>query len=161
VIETWGTEGQGNYYLLDLWRGKVEYPDLIKTIHTQHAKWHTVSMPVAIIIEDKASGQSALQTLRKPVPQMDGTVLPALPVVPFPQPGNDQQKALAALSKVARADGVTPLIEGGRVFLPAQAEWLDAYLAELERFPNGVHDDQVDPTSMALARLPRTGVRAY
>jgi predicted phage terminase large subunit-like protein len=161
VIETWSTDGNGNYYLLDLWRGRVEYPELIKTIHTQHAKWNTAAMPVVIIIEDKASGQSALQTLRKPVAQMDGTVLPALPVVPFPQPGNDQQKALAALSKVARADGVTPLVEGGRVFLPQKAEWLDDYIAELERFPNGVHDDQVDPTSMALARLPRVGVRAY
>lgn len=161
VIETWGTNGQGDYYLLDLWRGKVEYPDLIKAIHTQHAKWHTATRPVAIVIEDKASGQSALQTLRRPSPQLDGTALPALPVIPFPQPGNQQQEQLAKLSKVARADGVTPLVEGGRVHLPTKAEWLDDYIAELERFPHGAHDDQVDPTSMALSRLPRAGVRAY
>jgi phage terminase large subunit-like protein len=113
------------------------------------------------VIEDKASGQSALQTLRKPLPTMDGTVLPALPVIPFPMPGNDEQKKLASLSKVARAEGVTPLVEAGRVYLPLSAPWVEDFITEHERFPNAAHDERVDCTSMALARLPRSGVRAY
>lgn len=160
AIVTWGTDGHGNYYVLDAWNAKAEYPELMRAIHTQHAK-HAGALQIAIIIEDKASGQSALQTLRKPYPLLDGTILPALPVVPFPMPGNDQQKALAQLSKVARAEGATPLIEGGRVFLPESAPWVEAFISEHERFPHGAHDEYVDTTSMALARLPRTGVRAY
>lgn len=161
VIATWGTDGKGNYYVLDVWRDKKEYPDLIQAIHAQHAKHSSHGLQVAIVIEDKASGQSALQTLRRPLAQLDGTVLPALPVIPFPQPGNKQQEELARLSKIARAEGVTPLVQGGRVFVPERASWLEDFLAEHEHFPNGPFDDQVDPTSMALARLPRTGVRAY
>lgn len=159
VIATWGADGRGNYYVLDVWREKVQYPDLTRAIHTQHSKQNGV-MPVPIVIEDKASGQSALQSLRRPMAQLDGTILPALPVIAFPQKGNTFQEELAKASKVARAEGATPLVEAGRVFVPEAASWLDEFLSQHERFPAAAHDDMVDTTSMALARLPRTGVRA-
>ena len=41
--------------------------------------------------------------------------------------------------------------EGGHVRLPRQAPWLADYRKELEQFPKGNHDDQVDSTSQALA----------
>ena len=34
--------------------------------------------------------------------------------------------------------------ENGRVFLPANAPWLDEYLLELVGFPGTEHDDQVE-----------------
>jgi predicted phage terminase large subunit-like protein len=39
--------------------------------------------------------------------------------------------------------------------------WNEAFLAELENFPEGLHDDQVDAASDAfdeLANAPRVGV---
>jgi phage terminase large subunit-like protein len=41
-------------------------------------------------------------------------------------------------------------IDNGKVFIPAQAEFLPGLLDELRAFPNGVHDDQVDALSQAL-----------
>ena len=47
----------------------------------------------------------------------------------------------------------TALIESGRVWLPADADWVQSYLHELVLFPNARHDDQVDSTSQALDYL--------
>ncbi len=41
-------------------------------------------------------------------------------------------------------------IEGGQVFLPEQAPWLEDFLDEVRRFPNGAHDDQIDAMSQFL-----------
>lgn len=147
VIACWGDDGNGGHYLVNVWRERVGFPDLLKMAHTAH-EWTRDTFDtfrVPLVIEDKASGQSAIQMLKKPLPQMDGTILPALPVVAFPVKSTE--------NKIARAEGVTPLVEGGRVFLPERAPWLDEWLKEHERFPLGAHDDQVDTTSMALTRF--------
>jgi predicted phage terminase large subunit-like protein len=149
VIACWGTDGNGSAYLIRVWRDRVAFPELLKMAHKAH-DWARAEFPhirVPLVIEDKASGQSALQTLKRPLPQMDGSVLPALPVIAFPVKSTE--------NKVARAEGVTPIVEGGRAFIPAQRNgWdLDAWIQEHERFPLGTHDDQVDTTSMALSRM--------
>jgi phage terminase large subunit-like protein len=41
-------------------------------------------------------------------------------------------------------------MEGGFVFVPEKAPWLNVYLHELAQFPKGKFDDQVDSTSQAL-----------
>ena len=129
VIATWGTDGR-DFYLLDLWRERVEFPDLVHAIVAQTAR-HS---PKAILVEDTAAGQSALQQLRRDTP------LPLLAV-----------KVTA--SKQARAAAVTPLFEAGKVSIPAGKDWLDSWIEEHVAFPTGRFDDQVDTTSMALARL--------
>jgi len=35
-------------------------------------------------------------------------------------------------------------MQQGRVYFPANSVWTGTLVAELLRFPNGVHDDQVD-----------------
>ena len=50
-------------------------------------------------------------------------------------------------SKVARAEAASPQIEAGNVWVPAAAPWVEGYLHEMETFPNGAHDDQVDMTT--------------
>lgn len=144
VIATWGETGDGTYYLLDLWRGRVEYPDLIRACHDQWTKQRARRGAKSIVIEDKASGQSALQTLGRPYHTESGR-LPALPAIAYKVP--------AGQSKVARAEGVTGLVEAGRVFIPESAPWVSDFVDEHARFPTGVHDDQVDTTSMALTRF--------
>ena len=57
--------------------------------------------------------------------------------------------------KVSRVNGITPLIQGGRVHLPEKAKWLDDFVEECTAFPSGRHDDQVDALSMAVDVLSR------
>ncbi len=129
VIATWGTDGR-DYYLLDIWRARVPFPGLVQAIRDQAARW----TPEAVLIEDKASGQSAIQVLVRES---------NLPIIGVPAEG----------SKVSRAEGVSPLCEAGKVLLPDAAPWLAEWIDEHVRFPRAAHDDQVDTTGYALARL--------
>lgn len=126
---TWGVTDSG-YYLLSLWRGRVEFPELRRQFALQAEQWK----PHAILIEDKASGQSLIQELKQ------ATTLPVLPVK-------------VDSDKRARAEAVTPLFEAGKVFFPESAPWLNDYTDELATFPAGAHDDMVDSTTQALNYL--------
>jgi predicted phage terminase large subunit-like protein len=129
VCTTWGAAPNG-FYLLALWRDRVEFPALKRKVVEQAAMWH----PNAILVEDAASGQSLLQELRLQ------TALPILPI----KPDSD---------KTARAQAVTPLLEAGKVFIPESGAWVSDFLDELASFPNGVHDDCVDSITQALGYL--------
>ena len=126
VIAAWG-EGTTGYYLLSLWRDRVEFPRLKQTLVNIAAQWK----PRVVLIEDAASGQSLIQELR------NSTALPVKPVK-------------ADRDKVSRAYAVTPLCEAGRVYLPQGAPWLPIFLDEHSSFDKGVHDDIVDTTTQAL-----------
>lgn len=131
---TWG-RGPYGFYLLDVWRGKVEYPELQKKVIALAARYR----PGRILVEDAASGQSLIQDLRR------STRLPVLPVK-------------VDRDKYSRASAVTGMIEAGRVLLPEAAPWLHDYVEELASFPTeGWHDDQVDMTSMALGYFAARG----
>lgn len=118
----------GVHRILDVAVMRLEYPELKRRMVELAARWQ----PHAILIEDKASGQSLLQDMRREQPQ--------LPVIAM-QPKAD---------KVTRFAQVTPMIEAGRVALPREASWLAEFEAELVSFPNGAHDDQVDALSQYL-----------
>lgn len=133
VCTTWG-ETATAYFLLDVWRERIEFPELKRTAIALYDKWKAH----AVLVEDKASGQSLVQELQRET---------KLPVVPWK----------VDKDKVARATAVTPLVEAGRVFLPERAPWLLAYLDELSSFPTAPHDDQVDSTTGALAYLTQGG----
>lgn len=49
--------------------------------------------------------------------------------------------------KVARARPAQGMVQHGRVLLPEDQPWVETFLAELLRFPNGLHDDIVDGLS--------------
>lgn len=133
VIAVWCMGDAGNFYLLDLWRGKVEFPELERTIKAMAAKW----TPSRILIEDAASGQSLIQTLHR------NTSLPIIPIK-------------VDRDKYSRASAVTGLVEARRVYLPSSTPWLHDFIEEHASFPQGAYDDMVDTTSMALAYL-KTG----
>lgn len=129
VCQTWGETDNG-YYLLDVWRERVEFPELKKIARMMYER----DRPNVMLVEDKASGQSLIQELQRE------TTIPVKPI--------DVDK-----DKVARANAVTPLIEAGRVYLPEYAQWLHNYIEELSAFPIGTYDDQVDATTQALNYL--------
>jgi len=56
--------------------------------------------------------------------------------------------------KIARAAGISPLIEAGNVYLPhpQMFPWEDSFIEECAAFPNGAHDDQVDAMTQVLLR---------
>ena len=126
VCTTWGIY-KGKVYLLDVVRLWMEYPELKRAIIAQ-ARHHQASL---VLIEDKASGISVLQDLKR-----DG-----LRQVQGVEPKSD---------KVMRLRAQTSVIENGFVYLPASASWRDTYLRELMTFPKARHDDQVDSTSQFL-----------
>lgn len=137
VIGVWGMT-QRAYYLIDVWVGYQELPELKRTVMSYAGKYN----PNEILIENKSSGIALRQVLAAE------TRLPLIAINP------DE-------SKVDRLNRCTPVIESGKVFIPESAPWVPAFLNEMSVFPSKKHhDDQVDMTSQylnakALHREPR------
>lgn len=127
VCTVWA-EAETGFYLLDLFRERLDYPALKRAALSLAEKWR----PNAVLIEDRGSGQSLIQDLRR-----EGRV----PVIAV-SPRGEKAVRLAAESAA---------IEAGRVFLPETAPWLADFEAELAAFPNGAHDDIADSLSQFLA----------
>jgi predicted phage terminase large subunit-like protein len=128
VISVWRL-AQGRFYLEYVWRRRVEYPELRAQVIelAQHLA------PDTILIEDKGTGTGLIQELRA---HENG-----YPVKAF-DPGS--------MDKESRMKVQSAKIEGGLVLLPPSAPWLDDFLDEVRRFPNGAHDDQIDAMSQLL-----------
>jgi len=135
VCTTWLNSKLG-FYLLDVVREKLEFPQLVAKVKSLNAKYK----PNIVLIEDKASGQSLLQTLRQE------TKIPLKAI----KPNSD---------KISRANAVTPMVESGRVFFPLDTpKWMKDFLDELEEFPNVEHDDQVDSVTQALTYMKNNAI---
>lgn len=140
VMITMGLDQSGDIYIVDVHRDRYEFPDLKRKMIMLNNQWRGRGLR-GIYIEDKASGQSLLQELKRES---------GVSVIPY----------RISTDKVSRLSAVLPLIEGGRVLLPDNAPWLDAFLDECQAFPSGKHDDQIDALSIGLdvlARTPSTG----
>jgi predicted phage terminase large subunit-like protein len=135
VLEVWGQVGH-KHYLLDVWRGKLEYPDLKKLIADWYMKWK----PDGVLIEDKASGQSLIQEFKAGV-ILEGfprkIYIPAVAI----EPEGD---------KLSRMVAESVAFEAQQVYLPEYAPWLIDFESELFGFPIATHDDQVDACSQYL-----------
>ncbi|MGA8643879.1 phage terminase large subunit [Candidatus Binatus sp.] len=132
------SEAKDGYYIRHVSRGRWEFPELKRQAVALAEIWR----PNGVLIEDAASGQSLIQALRAE------TRLPILPVRPMGD-------------KVSRAHAVSPLIESGRVFVPAEASWLADFLDEMTSFPAAPHDDMVDAITQALNYLRGEGRGEY
>lgn len=119
---------KGKAYLVDRKVERLIYPhlkDVIKRLAEKHK-------PQAILIEDKASGQSVIQEFQTSFRQYN----------PIPiKPQGD---------KLQRLSSASPFIEAGNLILPSNAEWLIDFENELLGFPNTKHDDQVDALSQFI-----------
>lgn len=122
------------HVLIDMLVVRQEYPELKRTIVHHAARFS----PEAILVEDKGSGQSLLQDLRRE------TALPFIACMPH-------------ADKLTRLMRATPLMEAGRMVLPKNASWLAAFEQEWFSFPDGAHDDQVDAVSQYFDWLVRRG----
>jgi phage terminase large subunit-like protein len=50
VCTSWGIKGR-DLYLLEVWRGRLDYPELKRAVLDRHIRWR----PAVVLIEDKAS----------------------------------------------------------------------------------------------------------
>jgi predicted phage terminase large subunit-like protein len=134
VATVWGAIGL-DFYLLDVFRARLEAPDLRRAI----VRLHEQRQANATLIEDTELGRALAQDLHR-----TGDLRP-IALRP------ERDKLARLLAQAAR-------FEAGQVHLHERASWLATYLNELLGFPNAPHDDQVDSTSQALnwltARAP-------
>lgn len=136
-----GLGTDGNYYIYDIFEKRLEYPDLKRAFVTMNGVWKSKGLR-GFYIEDRASGQSIVQDLRR----MGG-----ISVIPHKMLGD----------KSTKAKSVSPLIEGGLVYLPEGAPWLDDFMTEFEQFTGDAkkkeRDNKVDAVVIALDVLSRIG----
>lgn len=132
VCTTW-LEQDDNYYLIDVFRDRVDYPALRKKAVELGLKYS----PRLVLVEDTNIGTALAKGLKSS--------------------GLRASAVAVTQGKEARASVVTAHFEGGLVHLPRKAHWLSEYEAELFAFPGGRHDDQVDSTVQALAHNIRSG----
>ncbi|MDG7053538.1 MAG: phage terminase large subunit [Wolbachia endosymbiont of Alcedoecus sp.] len=135
VCTTWAKVGN-KFYLLDVYRAKLEYPKLKEQVLPLAARW----APHAILIEAKTSGQQLVQELKA------SSDLPIIEIVPHDD-------------KLARFHQIVPIIESGKVFLPHQAIWLNDFEYEILMFPEAHHNDQVDSTVQYLQWIGESTAR--
>ena len=153
---TWGVFYDSNHIenviLLSMWRGRVEYPELRELAKRMYFDYRDngktknpafKGRPVDMcLIEAKASGDPLIQDL----------VRGGIRAIPFvPNKYGD---------KIQRVRLITPLIEGGRVWLPARAPkydtllpYADEFLESVACFPNAESRDLVDTMAQALLKL--------
>lgn len=118
---------------------KMDFPKLIQWVLDLIRKWDIQG----IVVEDAASGQSLIQTLRK---------LTKIPIIALKiQKGQDKESRLHA---------ITPFMESGGVlfdkWLPLSTQ-MDLF-KNLLQFPNGAHDDMTDSFVHLITYLLRGGL---
>jgi predicted phage terminase large subunit-like protein len=119
-----------SYYLVDVWRERVEFPQLRRRLIALARNY----APDALLIEQTGPGLHLVQEL-KANPE------PGVPVPIGIKPEGD---------KLVRMESQSARFEAGQVFLPKEAPWLSGFLHELLAFPNARYDDQVDSVSQFL-----------
>jgi predicted phage terminase large subunit-like protein len=123
------------WYLIDVWRKRVDYPEV--AVQRLAAKYKAKR----VLVEDSGTGTSLVQELRR------GKVSGIVPVK-------------TETDKVSRMAVASAKFECGQVFLPRRAPWLAEFERELFAFPGAKHDDQCDSVSQALSeqnyKLPMT-----
>jgi predicted phage terminase large subunit-like protein len=115
------------YYLLDVLRKKLEFPDLLNEVREGAKNFR----PDAMLIEDKGSGTQLIQYAKRL--GLSGVI------------GVTPEK-----DKRTRMYGQTPKLESKSLFLPRSAPWLSEFRKEYLAFPAGRHDDQIDALSQFL-----------
>lgn len=116
------SQADGNFYVLEVWHGRVTLHSLVTTMISFFSKHRPVAQGVETVAYQQAVKQEAERLSTIPVYEIN------------------RQK-----DKVTRVIGVSVHFEQGRVLFPDNhPPWLDELEAELVRFPTGENDDMVD-----------------
>jgi predicted phage terminase large subunit-like protein len=126
VCTTWFVTRSRRWYLIEVWRKRVDYPELKAAVQSLAAR-HKAQR---VLVEDAGAGTSVVQELR-------GKVIGIVAV----KPDRDKSSRMAVVSAK---------FESGLVFFPERAPWLADFEAELFAFRGSKYDDQCDSVSQAL-----------
>lgn len=131
VGQVWFRE-DANVYLLDQFRGRIDFNRTLQAIQDMKAKWPQVG---SVLVEAAANGHAAINMLQSRIPG----------IVPITPRG----------SKEARADAVSPYLHAGNVWFPTSnlLPNVQDLREEMLNFPHGGHDDTVDAMTQALNQL--------
>lgn len=137
VGTTWGFY-EGAWWLLDVVRVRLEYPELRRRVVEEANRWKAR----VVLIEEAGTGipliADMMAEMRKVRQPRSGRVSWA------PRSYRPQ------VDKLTRLCAQTAKLEDGRVLFPSAAPWLDALKRELLGFPQVRYDDQVDSVSQFL-----------
>ena len=132
VVAVLARDKEGNIYVVDVLRTKLEAPDQKKAIKKLYKKY---PQTVWVLVETVAYQQSLFQELIR-----DG--IPCR-----------QYKPKAGKDKEMRARSASVFYEAGKVYHPTNAPWIANYEDELTSFPRSKNDDQVDAVSSLLEEI--------
>lgn len=120
---------KNHYYLLDIFRKKINFNELEKNVVRLYEYWEADKL----YVEDAGSGQSLIQ------------------IIPYRY--SISVKPVKTMNKVVRANMVSSPLENKSVYLPMNMSWVTDFINELARFPSGKHDDQVDVFAISMQIL--------
>jgi predicted phage terminase large subunit-like protein len=147
VCTTWGF-ADGAWWLLDLIRVRLDYPELRARALSEAAKWR----PTLVLIEEAGTGIPLLSDLVAEVRRRPRRA---------PGPSWMPRAYHPRVDKLTRLAAQAAKLEDGRVRLPRAAPWLPELKRELLGFPQTKYDDQVDSISQFLDHFgnytPRLG----
>lgn len=157
VFACWGKTKSGRAILIDLVRGRFEAPELERVARAFWIKHRqAIRADLAPLrkmkIEDKVSGTSLIQSLRR------GAVgSTAIPIVPTPRQRDKYMRALDVLPHCAAGNVLLPSKETSGAYTPP--EWVSEFENELKGFDgtDSGFDDQVDTMMDAIEDILGTG----
>lgn len=134
VAQYWGHDGSGQIFLLDMLRIKENAPEAQKMIEAFYFKYalDVENRFKKMYIEDKSSGQTMLQVFKNKGMLVEGI----------------QRN----IDKVQRVNMFAGYIEMGKVWINPKIKGIDYLIDEAISFPNGVHDDTIDPMMDAIEK---------
>jgi predicted phage terminase large subunit-like protein len=134
VGTVWHVQDRGRKInLVDLVRGRLEYPQLVAEAINLWRKWKVDGISANLVIEDKGSGTSLIQSLKNE------------------RIYAHQHHGKLEGDKVMRLTAQAAQFHAGVVHFREDTPWFGDLMSELLGFPGVRHDDQVDSISQALA----------
>lgn len=134
-----GLHKDGSYWILDVVRGQWASDERERMIHSVAVNDGKL---VRIGLEQEP-GSSGIDSVKESIRRLSGFLVNA-------------EKATG--DKVTRADTFSVQVNIGNVKM-VRGGWVSEYKYEVQHFPNGKHDDQVDATSGAFTMLINKKVR--
>jgi predicted phage terminase large subunit-like protein len=116
-------------FLLDQWRAQADIKEAVRALRIGV----TNCRPSAVLIECSGYGPTLAYDLRKRFRLLDVHLVPT-----------------DGRSKTRRLLDHIDTMQGNRIKLPQDAPWCEDWLTELEQFPHGPFDDQIDTLTQAL-----------
>lgn len=128
----------GRLYIFDQFRRQMQIPKLLPAIEARALAWKDMYGANQLGVEGVGGMVGYYQQLRQ---MLLGKISVRLKNPPVKGGG-----------KLVRAQNWLALVEAKKVYL-VQAPWVRAFLEEVEVFPDGDHDDQVDSVSILYELL--------